>query len=194
MNPSAPNNDSVSLSSLKMRLDAAGIAYTILVHKQNISLAKEGPRFLIAAIPKYRGTAAFREGTAQSGLGNLSAMAPAFILRTETGYLAAVIRGDTRLSYKKIKRKLGLKNVSLAAPDQVRQLTGSDVGHVALVNPGLKTIVDARVTEVETIYGGTGVPNHTLQINPRDVVTITQAQVFDFAEPKEQDRPEAGSR
>ncbi len=112
-------------------------------------------------------------------------MAPTFILRTEAGYLAAVIRGDTRLSYKKIKRELGLKNVSLAAPEQVRELTGAEVGHVSLVNPGLKTIIDGRVLEVETVYGGTGVPNSTLKISPQDMVTITQAQVFEFAEPKE---------
>jgi prolyl-tRNA editing enzyme YbaK/EbsC (Cys-tRNA(Pro) deacylase) len=164
MNESTSNDDSGRLFQLKKYLDGAGIAYMILVHGQNISSAQDG---------------------AQTGLGALSAMAPTFILRTEAGYLAAIVRGDTRLSYKKIKQQLSLKNVSLAAPEQVKQLTGSEVGHVALVNSGLKTIVDKRVTEVETIYGGTGEPNHTLQINPQAVVTLTQAQVFDFTELKE---------
>lgn len=109
-------------------------------------------------------------------------MAPTFILQTERGYLAAIIRGDTRLSYKKIKQKLGLKNISLAAPVQVKQLTGSEVGYVALVNPDLPTIVDARVTEETMIYGGSGEPKHTLQISPQDVIMITQAQVFNFTE------------
>jgi prolyl-tRNA editing enzyme YbaK/EbsC (Cys-tRNA(Pro) deacylase) len=99
--------------------------------------------------------------------------------------LAAIIRGDTRLSYKKIKQKLGLKNVSLAAPAQVKQLTGSEIGQVSLLNQGLKTILDRHVTEVETIYGGSGVSNHTLQISSQAVVTMTQAQVFDFTEPKD---------
>jgi prolyl-tRNA editing enzyme YbaK/EbsC (Cys-tRNA(Pro) deacylase) len=152
------------LSQLKACLDAAGIVYAILIHEQNVSTSQDG---------------------VQTGLGDLSAMAPTFILRTEAGYLAAVIRGDTRLSYKKIKRELGLKNVSLAAPEQVRELTGSEVGHVSLFNPGLKTIVDARVLEVETVYGGTGVPNNTLRIHSKDLIKLTQAQVFDFSEPKE---------
>jgi len=47
-------------------------------------------------------------------------MAPTFILRSEAGYLAAIIRGDTRLSYKKIKQKLKLKNLCLATPEQIR--------------------------------------------------------------------------
>jgi len=137
MNKFASNEGSTRLSQLKMYLDVTGITYTILVHAQNISSAEDG---------------------AQTGLGALSAMAPTFILRTEAGYLAAIVRGDTRLSYKKIKQKLGLKNVSLATPEQVKQLTGSEVGQVALVNHGLRTIIDERVTEVETIYGGSGEP------------------------------------
>lgn len=164
MKKSTSNDESIRLSELKMYLDGMGIAYTILVHAQNISSAQDG---------------------AQTGLGALSAMAPTFILRTEAGYLAAIIRGDTRLSYKKIKQKLGLKNVSLAAPEQVKQLTGSEVGSVALVNHGLKTIVDERVTEVATIYGGSGEPNHTLRISPQAVIMLTRAQVFDFTERKD---------
>jgi Cys-tRNA(Pro)/Cys-tRNA(Cys) deacylase len=145
-------------------LDAAGIAYTILVHPHNIATAQDGTH---------------------NGLGDLAAMAPTFILQTEAGYLAAIIRGDTRLSYKKIKHRLGLKNVSLAAPEQVTALTGAEVGFVSLVNSGLRTILDERLLEKETVYGGTGEPNHTLQIRPQDLAAFTQAQVFDFAELKE---------
>ena len=114
-------------------LDAGGADYTIIAHEENYSSAQDG---------------------AGSGLGTLAEMAPAFILSTEAGYLSAVIRGDTRLSYKKIKQKLGLKNISLAAPDMVRQVTGS------------------------------GIPNHTLRISPGAVIAITQARVFDFTELK----------
>ena len=159
-----PDQESERLNQLKTYLDRVGITYTILVHEQNISTAQAGT---------------------QLGLGTLSAMAPTFILQTEMGYLAAIIRGDTRLSYKKIRRKLGLKNISLAAPDQVIQLTGSEVGYVALVNPGVQTIVDTRVTEVAMIYGGSGESKHTLQVSPQDLITITQAQVFDFTEFKD---------
>jgi prolyl-tRNA editing enzyme YbaK/EbsC (Cys-tRNA(Pro) deacylase) len=36
-------------------------------------------------------------------------MAPTLILQSEKGYLAAIIPGDRRLVYKKIKKELGLK-------------------------------------------------------------------------------------
>ncbi len=157
-------NESPRIAQLRQRLDAAGVSYAILVHDQNLASAEDG---------------------AQTGLGTLAEMAPTFILHTEAGYLAAILRGDTRLSYKKIKRWLGLKNVSLAAPEEVKDLTGAEVGWVALVNPGLPAIVDERLVQVETIYGGTGEPNHTLQISPQAVVALNQAQVFDFSELKD---------
>jgi prolyl-tRNA editing enzyme YbaK/EbsC (Cys-tRNA(Pro) deacylase) len=98
------------------------------------------------------------EGAAQ-GIGALANMAPTFILHTENGFLAAIICGDTRLSYKKIKRALGLKNLCLASPDEVKQITGAEIGYVSLINPGLSTIVDTRIIEKETIFGGCGIPN-----------------------------------
>lgn len=156
------------LFQLKKYLDGARISYSVLAHEQNLSSAQDGM---------------------QAGLGTLSMMAPTFVLQTEAGFLAAIIRGDTRLSYKKIKQKLGLKNVALAPSEQVKLLTGSEVGKVALVNHGLNTIVDERVMEMATIYGGCGEANYTLIIRPQDVITLTQAQVFDFTELKENTLP-----
>ena len=59
------------------------------------------------------------------------------------------------------------------------------MGHVSLINAGMVTIVDSRLTELDTIYGGCGVPCYTLKINPQDLIALAQAQVFDFTEPKD---------
>jgi len=152
------------LRELEVVLKNAQVPYTILSHNRTIHSAAEG---------------------AAQGIGALANMAPTFILHTENGFLAAIICGDTRLSYKKIKRALGLKNLCLASPDEVKQITGAEIGYVSLINPGLSTIVDTRIIEKETIFGGCGIPEHTLQINPMDLIRLTQAFVFDFTEPKE---------
>ncbi len=62
---------------------------------------------------------------------------------------------------------------------------GSEAGDGSLVNPGLKTIIGGLVMEKDTICGGTGVPNCTLRIRTQAVVSFTQAQVFEFAEPRD---------
>ena len=151
------------LEKLRSVLDNHGAEYHILENESNLASAEDG---------------------AESGLGPLDTMAPTFILRSKIGYIAAVARGDTRLSYKKIKQHFGLKDVSLASPEEVEQLTGARVGYVALINPGLPTIVDERLLEKTEIYGGTGIPGHTLAAAPQTIVKCTQAEVFDFCELK----------
>lgn len=148
---------------LRGLLDQAGADYEILTHPGAVLTAEEG---------------------VQRGMGDLAEMAPTLILETEKGYIAAIISGATRLSFKKIKKALGLKNVSLASPEVVLRETGAAVGSVSLVNPGLTTIVDMRVEGLRAVFGGCGIPHHTLRISPRDLIQVTQANVFDFAEPR----------
>jgi prolyl-tRNA editing enzyme YbaK/EbsC (Cys-tRNA(Pro) deacylase) len=149
------------LDQLKHILDEAGVTYEIFSHAEQIDSAEDG---------------------VENNIGGLNEMAPTLILETEKGLLAAIISGDTRLSYKKIKKELGLKNVSLARPERVYEATGAEVGTVCFVNPGLLTIIDTRLADV--VYGGCGIPHHTLRINRTDLIRVTQAVVFDFAEAK----------
>ncbi len=151
------------LDGLQRILDEAGAEYAILVHAQAVDSAEDG---------------------LAQGFGSLAVMAPAFLLRSERGWLVAVISGETRLAYKKLRRQLGLKDVALARPETVLQVTGAAVGTMSLVNPGLPTLVDAHLATMDTVYGGCGVPHHTLRIRVRDLIAVTQAQVFDFTVPK----------
>jgi prolyl-tRNA editing enzyme YbaK/EbsC (Cys-tRNA(Pro) deacylase) len=151
------------IEQLKQILDAAGAEYAILAHDETVKSAEDG---------------------VEKGFGELRVMAPTLILKTETGYLVAIIGGETRLSYKKIKKGLGLKNISLATPAEVLEATSAEVGTVSLVNPGLCTIVDERLPAQEMVYGGCGVPQRTLCIRVADLVAVTRARVFDFTELK----------
>jgi prolyl-tRNA editing enzyme YbaK/EbsC (Cys-tRNA(Pro) deacylase) len=151
------------LDQLRIQLDAERIRYRILPHETTYVSAEDG---------------------VTHGVGTLAEMAPTLILKTEKGFVAAIISGATRIIYKKIKKQLGLKDVSLAMPDVVLHLTGSEVGTVSLIQRDLPAIVDSRVAEMETIYGGCGVPQHTLAINPKDLIRIINAQVFEFTESK----------
>jgi prolyl-tRNA editing enzyme YbaK/EbsC (Cys-tRNA(Pro) deacylase) len=120
----ATYRDDETLSELRRLLDSAGAPYEILSHEKTYHTPEEGAARLGVAIAQ---------------------MAPTFILRTERGPLAAIITGATRLSYKKIKKALGLKDVSLAPPEEVKALTGAAPGTVALVNPSLRTLLDVRL-------------------------------------------------
>lgn len=157
-----------AIRRLRALLDEAGADYTLYRHDHNVASAEDGVR---------------------QGFGNLHDMAPTLILKCEEEYVAAVIGGDRRIAYKQVKKRLGLKNVSLAGPGQVREATGAGIGWVSLVNPGLKTLVDERLLQTGTACGGCGASGYSLRIAAADLVRITGAEVFDFTTPKEKDSP-----
>jgi prolyl-tRNA editing enzyme YbaK/EbsC (Cys-tRNA(Pro) deacylase) len=158
------NQEPVRIVQLKETLDSARIHYIIHVHDLAIQSAQDG---------------------VDQGFGGLENVAPTLFLRADNKYLAVIIRGDTRVSYKKIKQKLQVKNISLASPEQVQQVTGSEIGSVSLINSGIVTLVDSQIAQMDTIYGGCGIPNYTLQISSRDLIALASAQVFVFTKPKE---------
>lgn len=151
------------IERLRQLLDQQEAIYFFLEHEITLATAEMGP---------------------ENGVGGLSEMAPTFILKTERGFIAAVISGDSRIAYKKIKKELGLKDVSLARPELVRELTGAEIGYVSMINPDLDTIIDGHLTEQAWACGGCGVPKTTLKIQPGDLVRATGARVFDFTERK----------
>jgi len=152
------------LRSLRSMLDDARCRYEILSHEITLHSAEDG---------------------VAHGMGTLSEMAPTFILKGDGSFFAAIVSGATRLSYRKLRKSLGLSNVSLAEPSTVLDLTGSVVGTVSLVQTALPTIVDERLAALSDGYGGCGVPGHTLRVRVADLVRVTRARVFDFTDPKE---------
>ena len=115
---------------------------------------------------------------------SLSETTPTFILKAKDKYYAAIICGDTRISFKKLKQVLGVKDITMADPSIVLNLTGAKVGEVCLINGELATLVDHNILKNKNCYGGCGVPKSTLRINPQDLVRITNAKILDFTEPR----------
>ncbi len=107
---------------------------------------------------------------------------PTLILTSKDKVYAAIICGDTRISFKNLKSALNLKDVKMADRETVFKLTGSQVGEVSMINRKIVTILDKNVLRNEYCYGGSGAPRSTLKIKTEDLITITRAQVLDFAE------------
>lgn len=113
---------------------------------------------------------------------SLSETTPTFILKAKDKYYAAIICGNTRISFKKLKQVLGVKDITMADPSIVLDLTGAKVGEVCLINDELTTLIDLNVLKNKNCYGGCGAPKSTLRINTQDLVRITNAQILDFTE------------
>lgn len=118
-------------------------------------------------------------GVVEYGI-NLSEAAPTLIIKADEAIMAAIIRGDTRISFKKLKEFLKITRIRLAKPEEIYHLMGYKIGDVSLINEGLKTLMDKKILENEYVYGGCGAPNHTLKIKVIDLIKITKATVIDF--------------
>ena len=156
-------SENIQLNTLDNLLKNSNADYTIFKDELSLENAEEGA--------KHYGI-------------SLNEAAPTFILKAKDKYYAAIISGSTRISFKKLKQALGVKDISMADPQAVLKLTGAKVGEVCLINCELTTLIDHGVLKNINCYGGCGVPKSTLRINSQDLVRITNAQILDFTEPR----------
>jgi len=154
-------DDKIKLETLKSILDNAKAEYSIFTHDVSFTSAESGAKHF--------------------GI-SLAETTPTIILKAKDGYFAAIICGNTRISFKKLKQALGVSDISMADPQTVFNVTGAKIGEVSLVNSGLPTLIDHNVLKNENCYGGCGVPKTTLRINAHDLVKVTNAQILDFAD------------
>ncbi len=83
-------------------------------------------------------------------------------------YAEAIILGSQKLDIKKITLLSGLKKLSLASPDNIKELTGYDIGGIppiALINK-FPIYIDEKVFEKKYIIGSAGSPYYGLKFAP----------------------------
>jgi prolyl-tRNA editing enzyme YbaK/EbsC (Cys-tRNA(Pro) deacylase) len=115
---------------------------------------------------------------------NLCETAPTLILDIDRSMSAAIIRGDTCISFNRLKKLLSAKRIQLAKASDVYEITNTCIGEISLINKHIKTFVDRKVLETPYVFGGCGTSNCTLKIRSNDLIRITNATVLDFTDYK----------
>lgn len=154
-------NDAIKLENIKTLLQNNNADYTIFTHDFTLESALSGAEYF--------------------GI-SLSQTTPTLILKIKEEYFAAIICGNTKISFKKLKQMFDAKDVSMADPETVFNLTGAKIGEISLINPNLPTLIDRKILENKDCYGGCGIAKATLKINTQDLIRITNAQIIDFTE------------
>lgn len=128
------------------------IEYEIIHHDKQINSAKEGVMYF----------------NIESGQA-----APTLILKTDKGYFSLIICGDHgRVDLVSLKNILNVKEIRLAKPNEIEEVTGSKIGSVSLINLQLSTILDRKLFRFSNVYGGTGKSESTLKISPKALETL----------------------
>ena len=130
-------------------------------------------------------TAARTAIEAASSLGcEVGAIIKSLLFRTEKNFILCLIAGDRKASLNKIKKILNIKDVSMAVPDEVKNITGytiggvSPVGHLKKVN----IFIDNSLERFTSLYAAAGHPNCIFKINFTDLQKITNGSIKELTE------------
>lgn len=106
--------------------------------------------------------------------------AKSLLLKSEAGFIVAVLQGSSRLDTKKTTRHLGVaRNPRFATPEEVEEQMGCQVGacyplaHLA----NLRTILDEPFTRQEEISFNPGVHDKTITMPMADYIRLTQPEI-----------------
>ena len=130
-------------------------------------------------------TAARTAIEAASSLGcEVGAIIKSLLFRTEKNFILCLIAGDRKASLNMIKKILNIKDVSMAVPDEVKNITGytiggvSPVGHLKKVN----IFIDNSLERFTSLYAAAGHPNCIFKINFTDLQKITNGSIKELTE------------
>jgi aspartyl-tRNA synthetase len=151
----------VVFGKIRDALNKEKIEYEVLEHK---------PVFTSREAAEVRGTE-LRQGT------------KALIVRTEEGFIQAVVSGAKELDILKLQKLSLFKNLELANAKEVKQVTGCNIGSVPpfgnLFN--LKTYFDKSVVGNDIVAFNAGQHTKSIKMKAKDLVKVVNPVVGEFS-------------
>ncbi len=108
------------------------------------------------------------------------------LFRTENGRVLLVLAGDRKVSSKKARKELGVRDIRMVSPDEVLSVMGCEVGGCYPVGPvcGVPMILDHSVTEADALLFNAGRRDRSLEMNFSDFKKAVPFESADISEPR----------
>jgi Cys-tRNA(Pro) deacylase len=146
-------------------LEEMGVPYQVLRHKHRARNVEEA--------------------AAERGV-SLSRVVKSLLVRGPNRlYMLALVRGDQRLSLKKLARIAGVKSLEMAPEADVPRITGYQIGAVAplgLRRAGLTIYVDRHILEEPWVSVSAGRHDAGLELASEDLIRAVSGHVADVTE------------
>ncbi len=146
-------------------LDELGIPYQVVMHAH-----------------KARNV---EEAAAERGVPTRRVVKTLLVRRPDRKHLLALVRGDQRLSLKKLARLVGVKAVEMAPDEDVPRITGYQIGAVAplgLRRSDVPIYVDRHILEEPWVSISAGRHDAGLELASDDLIRAVGGQVADITE------------
>ncbi len=115
---------------------------------------------------------------------NVGAIVKSLLFKVEDRYILCLISGDKRCSLNKLKCILNSKDVSMAHPDDVKQVTGYTIGGVSPVGHlnQLKIFIDKNLERFTKVFAAAGHPNCVFEIDFNKLPLLTNGEKKEITE------------
>ncbi len=113
-------------------------------------------------------------------------MVKTLIFTTKAGeHVMVLLPADKSAVSGHLKKALGSRNIRLAHPDAIRDLTGYEIGSIPPFHwqpPGFRSFIEAALVQEEVLGVGAGVWGHEIMIAPQHLVQAAQAAVVNLTD------------
>lgn len=112
----------------------------------------------------------------------LARITKSLVLKTEEGPVMAIIPGNRKLSFDKLRKIVG--KARLVPFDEAKNYSGYEPGATPMIHHKvqMKVIIDESLLSNEIIYGGGGSRNKLLGMKVKDIVEENKAIVADITQ------------
>ena len=115
---------------------------------------------------------------------NVGAIVKSLLFKIGDKFCLCLVSGDKRCSLNKLKKKLEEKDVSMANPEEVKQVTGYTIGGVSPIGHlvKIKIYMDKNLERFSKVFAAAGHPNAIFGISFFELKKLTNAEVDDLTE------------
>jgi Cys-tRNA(Pro) deacylase len=106
------------------------------------------------------------------------------LLDQDKNCILAIIPGNCKLSFEKLKKVLNVKRIYLVPFEKAEEFSGYPPGATPMIfhKVSMKVLVDSKLAAYEAISGGGGTRTRLLELRTEDVIKLNSALVADITE------------
>ena len=122
---------------------------------------------------------------AASSLGcEVGAIVKSLLFRTENSFILCLVAGDKKASLNKIKKTLNIRDVSMAAAEDVKTITGFTIGGVSPIGhlKKIDILIDNSLERFTSLFAAAGHPNCVFKIDFKNLQKITDGSIKEITE------------
>jgi Cys-tRNA(Pro) deacylase len=115
---------------------------------------------------------------------DVGSIVKSLLFRSQNNFFLCLVSGDKRCSLNKLKKIKNLKDISMANPQSVKEVTGFTIGGVSPIGhlEKIEIFIDNNLKRFEKIYAAAGHPHCVYKIDFENLIKITNGTVIDIAE------------